>query len=238
MRARTVPLQGTIERRLRIKLRLQTGVARAQDKAVDSVDSSRSVCQRALGEEFRALDPRLQKYFGPIPHGWVGRGSGVYSVAGSRCRPLQPALALFAWRHTLFPEFGQNVPFTITNTPGTDGSLSAVRTFRFPHRTRVMEDTMTVLNGELHDRLGKRRGLDVAIQLSVATGGLRMTSTRLAIYLGRMRIPLPPAATMTLDERIDPTDPTRQHVDVRIAIPILGEVFRYTGTFTYQLVSE
>lgn len=192
--------------------------------------------QRALGAEFSALDPRLQKYFGPIPHGWVGRGSGLYSVAGSRYRLLRPALALFAWRHTLFPEFGQNVPFTITNTPGPDGGLSAVRTFRFPHRTRVMEDTMTVLNGELHDRLGKRRGLDVAIQLSVTSGELRMKSTGLAVQLGRTRIPLPPVATMTLDERTEPADPTRQHVDVRITTPIFGEVFRYTGTFTYQLV--
>lgn len=207
--------------------------ANARDQAGDS---SRSVYQRALGADFSALDPRLQKYFGPIPRGWVGHGSGVYSVAGSRYRLLRPALALFAWRHTLFPEFGRNVPFAITNTPGTDGSLSAVRTFRFSHRTRVMEDTMTVLNGEIHDRLGKRRGLDVTIQLSVAAGGLRMTSTGLAIHLGRIRIPLPPAATMTLDERTDPTDPTRQHVDVRITTPILREVFRYIGTFTYQLV--
>lgn len=192
--------------------------------------------QRALGGEFSALDPRLQKYFGPIPHGWVGRGSGVYSIAGSRYRLLRPALALFAWRHTLFPEYGQNVPFAITNAPGTDGSLSAVRTFLFPHRTRVMEDTMTVHDGELHDRLGKRRGLDVTIELSAVSGGLRMTSTGLAIDLGRIRIPLPPAATMTLDERANPTDPTRQHVDVRITSPIVGEVFRYTGTFTYNLV--
>lgn len=197
-------------------------------------DSNRSVYQRALGDAFSALDPQLQKYFGPIPHGWVGRGSGVYSVAGSRQRWLRPVFAWMAWRHILFPEHGENVPFTITNTPSADGRLSAERTFQFPHRTRVMQDTMTIVDGQLHDRLGKRRGLEVAIRLSVVSGGLRMTSTQLALRVGPVRIPLPPVATMNLDERTDSSDPTRQRVDVRIAAPILGEVFRYTGTFTYQ----
>lgn len=201
----------------------------------DAVDSNQSVYERALGDGFRKLDPQLQKYFGPIPRGWVGRGSGVYSIAGSRHRWLRPLLSWMPWRHILFPELGQNVPFTITNTPCTDGRLSAVRTFRFPNRTRIMEDTMTVVDGRLHDRLRKRRGLEVATRLSVVSGGLRMTSTALTLRVRRVRIPLPPAATMTLNERTDPTNPHQQHVDVRVTTPFLGEIFRYTGTFIYEL---
>jgi hypothetical protein len=212
---------------------MDTSATRLGDDAV--VPSVRSVYQRALGEDFASLDPRLQTYFGPIPSGWVGVGTGVYRVAGSRYRLLRPVLALLAWRHVLFPELGEDVPFVVTNSPGPDGSLSAWRTFEFPHRTRISEDTMTVLDGRFHDRLGKRRGLDVGIRIGVVSGGLHMTSTSLALRVGRMRIPLPPAATMHLDERTDQTDPSRQHVDVRITAPLLGEVFRYTGTFTYEL---
>ncbi|WP_251450867.1 DUF4166 domain-containing protein [Microbacterium sp. Marseille-Q6648] len=132
-----------------------------------SVEPRQSVYQQALGAEFHLLDPNLQKYFGPIPHGWVGSASGLYTVAGSRHRALCPVLALMAWRHILFPELEQNVPFTVTNRPRADGSLSAVRTFDYARRTRVMEDTLTVVDGELRDRLGKRRGLEASLQLAV-----------------------------------------------------------------------
>ena len=53
---------------------------------------------------------------------------------------------MFAGRRILFPEYAHDVPFRIANTPAPDGTLSAVRTFEFPERTRTMEDTMTVVD--------------------------------------------------------------------------------------------
>lgn len=203
--------------------------------ASDVPDAARSVYQRALGEDFASLDAHLQVYFGPIPSGRVGGGRGTYDIAGSRLLFLRPIFALFARRHVLFPELGRDVPFTITNTPELDGSLSAIRTFEFPQQTRIMEDTMTADKGQLVDRVGKRRGLEIALRLSVVRGALHMTSTRLAVRAGRMRIALPPLATMHLVERTDPADPSRQRVDVRITAPVLGEVFRYSGSFTYGI---
>ncbi len=44
-----------------------------------------------------------------------------------------------------------------------------------------------------------------------------MTSTSRALRVGLLRIPLPPVAVLTLNERTNPTDPTRQDVDVRIS---------------------
>jgi hypothetical protein len=197
--------------------------------------SRRSVYQRVLGANFAALDPRLQQYFGPIPAGSVGSGSGIYRVAGSRHRFLRPALAVMAWRHVLFPEFGHDVPFGVTNTPRGDGGLGAVRTFAFRGRTRIMEDALTVRDGRLYDRLGRRGGLGVTIHVSVVSGALHMTSTALALHIGRRRIPLPPLATMRLREHIEETETARQQVDVRIDAPLLGEVFRYTGSFVYTV---
>ena len=195
----------------------------------------RSVYQRVLGADFARLEPSLQRYFGPIPIGSVGVGAGVYQVAGSRARWLRPALALMAARHTLFPELEHDVPFGITNTPGRDGSLSAARTFHFTGRDRVMEDTMSVVGGRLIDRLGKRRGLEVALDLSVHSGGLRMRSRSLALRIAGMRLPVPRLATVHLDERTDAADPTRQHVHVRVTAPFVGEIFRYVGDFTYDV---
>lgn len=201
----------------------------------DTAAASQSVYQRVLGADYDALDPRLQRYFGPIPAGRVGSGTGVYRIAGSRYRFLRPVLALMARRHVLFPELGHDVPFRVTNTPSTDGGLGAVRTFDFPRRVRIMEDAMIVRRGRLYDRLGKRGGLGVEIRLSVVSGALHMTSTSLAVHLGRARVPLPPLATMRLREHVEEADTTRQHVDVRIDAPFLGEIFRYTGSFTYTL---
>jgi hypothetical protein len=197
--------------------------------------SSRSVYQRVLGAEYDALDARLQRYFGPIPAGGAGSGVGVYRVAGSRLRILRPVLALMATRHVLFPELGHAVPFRVTNTPSPDGGLRAVRIFEFRGRTRIMEDAMSVRGDRLYDRLGKRGGLGVTIRLSVVSGALHMTSTALALHVGRARIPLPPLATMRLREHVEEAETTRQHVDVRIDAPFLGEIFRYTGSFSYTV---
>ena len=78
--------------------------------------------------------------------------------------------AFLAWRRVLFPEYGHDIPFRVVNTTAGDGSLSAERTFEFGTRTRVMQDRMTVVDGALHDRLGRRGGLEVELGLEVVDG--------------------------------------------------------------------
>lgn len=195
-----------------------------------------SVSQRALGERFGQLDPALQRYFGSIPPGMAGSGAGVYEFAGSRRAWLRPVLTWMAWRRILFPESGRNVPFTVWNTATAEGGLRATRTFDFPRRTRVMEDSMVVIDGRLVDRLGRRGGLEVALEVGVHDGGMQMTSGRLHLRLRSIRIPLPRVATLTLDERTHPAEAGRQLVDVRITSRWVGEVFRYHGSFAYELI--
>ncbi|MET0735740.1 MAG: DUF4166 domain-containing protein [Microbacterium sp.] len=190
-----------------------------------------SVYQRVLGPRFSELDPRLRSYFELTPVGTIGVGRGVYDIAGSRVRALRPLLSLMATRQTLFPELGRDVPFTVVNTNHADGTLSAVRTFAFPQRTRVMCDTMTVIDGRLIDRLGTRGGLDVALDVFVDGGGVHLASRRLAVRLLGARIPLPSLAHVSVFERADGDG---QRVDVRIRSPLIGEWFRYSGRFTYE----
>ena len=192
-----------------------------------------SVYQRVLGPRFAELSPELRAYFARPPEGAVGRGAGVYEVAGSRVRWLRPALAFLAWRRILFPEYATGVPFTITNIPGPGDGLSSRREFHFPARDRVMQDTMHVVDGRLHDFLGRRGGLEVRLGLTVTDGSLRMLSDRAWLHLRGLRLPLPAllSARVVLDERwID----GHQRVDVRMRHPLLGEIFRYTGTFDYH----
>ncbi len=63
-----------------------------------------------------------------------------------------------------------------------------------------------------------------------------MRSDRLWLRLAGARIPLPRFATVTVAESwvSEPGSVGRQHVDVRLRSPVLGEWFRYAGTFSYR----
>jgi hypothetical protein len=191
-----------------------------------------SVYQRVLGTEFDSLAPELRAYFSAPPADSVGRGTGVYEVAGSRHRWLRPLFALLAWRRILFPELGFGVPFTVTNIAGPGDGFSSRREFHFPTGDRLMQDTMHVVDGRLHDFLGRRGGLEVRLGLSVVRGSLRMESDRAWLHLRGLRLPLPAllSARVLLTESW--TDGS-QRVDVRLRHPILGELFRYSGAFAY-----
>jgi hypothetical protein len=204
-----------------------------QDGAVTTPPAPTSVYQRVLGSEFEKLDPRLRTYFSLPEPGTVGRGTGVYEVAGSRKRWLRPLFSYLAARRILFPEFGRDVPFTVTNVPGPGDGLSSGREFHFPGQTRLMEDTMHVIDGRLHDFLGRNRGLEVRFAMHVRDGGLVMVSDASWIHIGPIRIPLPRifSARVVLNEWYGTLG---QHVSVHLHNPIFGDLFEYVGQFTYR----
>lgn len=199
--------------------------------------TSASVYERVLGERFTDLEPALQRYFGAVPDGCVGRGEGVYAIVGSRWRVLRPLLRVLAARDVLFPERGTGVGLLVENRYDADGALRAVRTFAFPRIQRRMVDAMRVERGTLIDRLGRRGGLEVALDAAVRGGGMVLTSRAIAWRVGSLRVPLPPIARVRVSERVD-EETGRQHVDVRVRAVVLGEVFRYTGAFDYRIVED
>ena len=60
---------------------------------------------------------------------------------------------------------------------------------------------MTVVDGVLHDRLGRRGGLEVELELEVRDGALRMTSRRQWLRAGPLRTAHPGVVRVRLDER-------------------------------------
>lgn len=194
----------------------------------------RSVYEQVLGERFAQLSPALRRYFGPIPPGHVGIGEGAYETVGPRWRILRPVLHVLAARDVLFPERGADVPLAVENRYDAAGALRAVRTFHLPRRERRMVDAMRVERGVLVDRLGRRGGLEVELVAEVEDGGLALASRAIAWRIGRLRVPLPPVASVQVRERVDARTGL-QRVDARVRVALLGEAFRYTGAFAYRL---
>lgn len=189
----------------------------------------------ALGDDAALLHPQLRAYIDAVPPGCHGVGRGVYASAGLRLPLLRPVFALLGRWGIAFPERGVDVPFDICNTSTVDGAVRAVRTFRFRGVTRTMIDETRAVDGILIDRIGRRGLLEMTLAARVDRGGLLLESRGLALRLGRLRVPLQRVIRVELEERAVDEGSALQHVDLRVAVVGLGEVYGYRGTFAYGI---
>jgi hypothetical protein len=180
---------------------------------------SRSPWQRVLNERMADLDTGLRAYFGTIPEGCVGRGHGVFSVVGTPRRWLWPAYALLARDGVLFPIWEHAVPFRVTNRPTSRGTVKATRVFEFAAGARTMSDEIGVTRSGLTHRLGRHGTVSAAFDAEVVEGQLVLRSTG-----AELRV--------TLVER---ANGDHQHVSLRLALPIVGTLYEYAGSFTYRI---
>lgn len=189
----------------------------------------------ALGAGLDELDPGLRGYFAAIPAGSVGLGSGVFERVGTPRRWLWPVLAVLAQDGILFPVWERDVPFTVVNRAAPDGlpAVLATRTFRFGRGDRDMVDEIS-FDGQLVDRLGRHRRLEVDLAPRVIDGMLELTSTAARVRFGRLAIRIPFAPTVRLTERAD-AKTGLQHVSLTLDLGVLGRIYEYSGSFTYRI---
>jgi hypothetical protein len=203
--------------------------------------------ERVLGERFPQLHPGLQAYFQGVPDGRHGVGTGTFARVGTPRRWLWPILWMLGRQGVLFPVWAGQVPFTVVNRGigstirGYAGrtAVAAVRTFHFASGDRRMVDEVTADATGLVDHLGIRRRYRARFDASVVAGNLVMTSTNLAVRLGRLWLAVPGflAPVVRLSERFD--DATgRQHVEVITTVRGLGRVYEYGGSFEYAIVPK
>ncbi|MEP6481270.1 MAG: DUF4166 domain-containing protein [Rhodoglobus sp.] len=193
----------------------------------------RSPWERALGAEIDDLDPALRAYFGPIPRGSVGYGEGVFEVVGTPRRWLWPLLAILAVDGIVYPTWAHQVAFSVTNTPSSDGTVRAKRRFEFPHTGWVMTDEIGITSGGLTDRLGRNGYLAATLSAAVVEGGLVLRSTGVTLRIGSLRVPFGVLSPrLVLVER---TEGDRQHVSMRLHLPLIGTLYEYAGSFRYAI---
>ncbi len=210
----------------------------------------RSPYELTVGSGLDDLHPVLRRYFGVVPAGHRGHGSGVFEVVGTPRRWLWPALRILAAQQILFPVWQRNVPFTVVNAPLTDRdgrtAVVAVRRFHFLTGPAVMVDAITAENpgpDGLVDHLGIGRRFRVRLSARVVRGEFHLHSSSVELRIGRHHFGLPSAVAprLTLIERFDDAAQEgegAQRVTVHLDAPLLGRLYEYTGTFHYELRPE
>lgn len=192
--------------------------------------------EAALGREVDALRPERRAYFAALPPGGEGVGTGTFDVVGTPRPWLRPLLRVIGGP-SIFPVWQREVPFDIRNRPMP--GVAAERRIEIGGRTSTIRDeTVATTPGVVVDRIGVPPRLEVALRPSVRDGALRLDSIGVRLRLGPAVVPLGrPSPRVTLTERFSPEE-GRQHVALRVDVPVLGRISEYAGSFTYVVRKE
>lgn len=228
----------------------------------------RSPYEVALGERLHELHPTLQRYFSAIPKGCIGIGEGVFAEFGTERRWLWPFLRPLERRGVLFAGYERSVRFRVVNRtessggavtePDTDtytetevattshtdivetiGLAVAHRELDLAGRTWVMTDSVANAGSRVADRLGTPQTVSALFDIDVREGALTLTSRRVGIRFGRLRVRIPHwcAPVVRLTEQFEPISGL-QRVELTLRAPLIGQIYGYRGHFEYGIVKE
>jgi hypothetical protein len=201
-----------------------------------------SILELALGRDFDRLHPMLQKRFRvDTKSGYACVGRGVFSEVRRGAWWTVPFLRLGAYRNILFPDQGDNVPFTIENYPYIDGfgrsTVTFVRTLELPRSKQRRFDAAMVYSpetGGIIDYLGTHQHLATDLVLEVLPdGSLHLQSAGQRFYEGFLGFAFPAPFTGTADlyESFDDAHGVFT-IQMQVRNPVLGFLFGYRGEFT------
>jgi Domain of unknown function (DUF4166) len=196
--------------------------------------------QRDLEEDIQSAPPLVRKHF-LQPDGtrrYSGVMTRVWRCTGWKGMAARPILWLASLSNMLFAETGEDVPFELENTvtPRADGlaTMSWMRTFLFPRRTRRFSATMCYHPDRrvILDWLSKGSRLEVELRASIEDGAVVVKSGRQWVHIGGGRIAIPPFLRGNAHAREWQVSTDTLGVRVTISNPILGLFFGYEGTFS------
>lgn len=190
-----------------------------------------------LGARRRDLHPTLARYFDTIPDGRIGFGTGVFDVVGTPRRWLHPLLIPLHRAGVIPAGWWTDVPFTVINR--TDGDTAdGKRIFHLPGGDWTMTDRVSRTPRGLHDEVGEPATVVASLALSTRNGTLLLRNTRAGIRIGRIRITAPRWFTPRLRITESITVDDRQHVAMTLDVPVIGRIYEYRGSFTYEVREE
>jgi hypothetical protein len=171
---------------------------------------------KLLERDWDALPVVMRDLHTPKP---LLRAEGLFTVTHSRSFLARMLIFL-----TRLPPKGQRMPLRL--------EVDALADQQRWQRTFDERRTMTTYQYLLPDgRLGERTGpLELLFRVEVEKGVVRYHQVGLRLRLGPLRIPLPSWCGPRVSARLWAyPDATEMNVEVRIAVPILGEIVTYGG---------
>jgi hypothetical protein len=202
-----------------------------------------SIYQMVMGSDFQRLHPQIQRRFGLCSDDRIASiGRGVMEEIWRGRAYTLPFLYIGTWRRIMFPESARDVPFTIENYAYRDSfgreTVTWVRTFQMPHRTRRFDATMihSGQRGRIVDYLGSHQHLAVDIDLSVAeNGGLCLRSGAQRFYEGFIGFTFPMlfSGIAEVCEWFDDSI-GKFRIEVNVRNTLWGPLFGYRGWFNAE----
>lgn len=199
--------------------------------------------EAALGARVSELHPQLRRYFSAIPVGYIGIGRGVFSTFGATRHWLRPVFVTFERRHALFAGHASEVPFCIVNRSIalSDETVAATarRELELPGGTWTMSDTVLAVGARVVDHIGDPWSISASFDVTVAEGALLLRSRAIGIVWSRVRMRVPRfiAPVIRLREAYDP-EQQLQRVELTVDAAVIGRIYEYRGSFTYEIVRE
>ncbi|MDQ0298346.1 hypothetical protein J2S78_000754 [Salibacterium salarium] len=198
-----------------------------------------TIYKQVLGDEFHRLHPALQRRYELID-GSRFEGEGVMRTVEGGPKLLLPLFALGARWKFLFPERGENIPFTMRNTRRTreDGQEEIYweRIFYFGKKKRFFNAIMSLdkQRNRIKDYLGDPPIVYSDLSFSTSRdGGLHITSEKQRLILGKMEIPIPKLfqGLATVSETFNEE---HQVFEIKVVVKnlLIGRLFSYEGEFT------
>jgi Domain of unknown function (DUF4166) len=201
-----------------------------------------SIYQKAMGADFNRLHPKIQERFGfSSVDGVSCIGRGVMDEVWHGRLYTLPFLYIGTWRRIMFPERGQNVPFTIENYAYVDdfGRETVTWIRRFQAKKPRRFDAYMIYSERrkrIVDYLGTHQHLAVDIDPSVdEKGGLRLKSGAQRFYARPIGFSFPLLFSGIADvcEWYDEAL-QKYHIEVNIHNQTWGRLFGYRGSFDVE----
>jgi hypothetical protein len=200
-----------------------------------------TIYQDLLGEEFQRLHPKLQARYS-LPMGKPFYAVGTMSKIETGATWLKPFLKLATRWQFLFPENGDNVPFTIKNTcrllSTGEEEIYWERTFHFEEVTRHFNAFMTIDTKRkiVNDYLGEPSLFYSDLKMGVTPEGhMHIRSGLQRFVMGHLEIPILRLleGVVTVEEGYDDAREVFT-IQVDIRNRIVGRLMAYEGEFKAQ----
>ena len=191
-----------------------------------------------LAEKFQKLHPKLQHRYA-LPLNQTFYAEGVMHQIQNGSKLLFPFYRIVSKANFLFPESGENVPFSIANrcliNKDEEAEVSWERTFYFPKVIRKFNAKMTI---DLEKKIVKDYLGDIPFFYSdllfdvTKEGFLMITSGTQKVVIGKIEIPVPNMfkGRVTVLEGYDEVKDIYT-IHVSIYNDLIGRIMMYAGEF-------